>query len=119
MLSGQETTGKQLTQPKHQQLLSTLTIIFLNKMIFEKEKKYIITGSSTTLGSELDGIVNIDQKPNYIVWKILGIPNLFIFSKNSPPLKRTIKETDRQERKIRQTDNIQEREMSQKDKKRL
>jgi len=36
-------------------------------MIFEKEKEYIITGSSTTLGSELDGIVNVDQKPNYIV----------------------------------------------------
>jgi len=28
ILSGQETTGKQLTQPKHQQLLSTLTINF-------------------------------------------------------------------------------------------
>ena len=69
----------------------------------------------------LDRIVNIEQKPNYIVWKILGIPNLLLINlfQKFPPLKRTIKETDRQERKIRQTDNIQEREMSQKDKKRL
>ena len=81
-------------------------------MIFEKEKKYIITGSSTTLGSELDGIVNIDQKPNYIVWKILGIPNLLLINlfQKFPPSKEQLKrQTDKRERSDRQTTCKRER----------
>ena len=58
----------------------------------------------------LDRIVNIDQKPNYIVWKILGIPNLFIFSKNPPPSKEQLKrQTDKRERSDRQTTYKRER----------